>query len=59
MELEALRKSQKCIEIFQEPHLLSDKESFMDITRESQDSVEETIISSLEMKSASILTSAW
>ncbi|XP_065631244.1 wall-associated receptor kinase-like 22 isoform X1 [Quercus suber] len=58
MELEALRKSQKCIEIFQEPHLFSDKESFMDITRESQDSMEETIISSLEMKSASILTSA-
>ena len=58
MELEALRKSQKCIEIFQEPHLLSDKESFMDITRESQDSAEETIISSLEIKSASILTSA-
>ncbi|KAM4082186.1 hypothetical protein ACJW30_11G151800 [Castanea mollissima] len=61
MELEALRKSQKCLENFQEPHLLRDEVSFIpkDSTRESQKSTEETIISSLEMESAStILKSA-
>ena len=61
MELEALRKSQKCLENVQEPHILRNEVSFISIdsTRESQESTEETIISSLEMESAStILKSA-
>ena len=40
MELEALRISQKCLENFQEPHLLKDEVSFTGSTRESQESSE-------------------
>jgi hypothetical protein len=58
MELEALRKSKKCLEIFQEPHLLRDEASLMHNAKEDQESMEETIISSLEMECTSILTSA-
>ena len=54
MELEALRKSQKCLEIFQEPHLLRDEASFMYTARESQEFVEDP---SLEMEYTSLLTS--
>ena len=35
MELEALRKSQKCLEIFQEPHLLRDEASLIVMIQEA------------------------
>jgi serine/threonine protein kinase len=54
MELEALRKSQKCLEIFKDPRSLRDEASIMHITKESQESIEESIISSLQMESTSI-----
>ena len=53
MELEALRKSKKCLEIFNDPHSLRDEASIMHITKESQESIEESIISSLQMESTS------
>jgi hypothetical protein len=54
MELEALRKSQKCLEIFQEPHSLRYEASIMHTAKESQESIEETIIASLQTESTSI-----
>ena len=54
MELEALRKSKKCLEIFNDPHSLRDEASIMHITKESQESIEESTGSFLQMESTSI-----